>query len=400
MASGQYTQAEAFTTLNGMLHGKSERLQSRQETLNQAVRHVLGEIDLRSTKRSSQLSPNLFDDQYEYTSPTDLKGNALIDIKRQVRRESFERFQLVDETEFDRYKGIIEYRVAGKESDLNRTLLIDGVRGNKKAVINTCNSLTANGTWAATADASNLTLDEDNFIVGGAALNFDMAAGGATGYVENTDMTAVDLSDYEDIGSVFVWVFIPDYSDAEGDTVTNFILRIGSSTSNYDLITVTTTNEGLTFHDGWNLLRFDLNGATATGTPNYSLINFLRFTVTKSASLAADTDWRVDHFVAQIGEIYNVIYYSKFGWQTSANAFLENATATTDTLNVDTEELELILYKAAELGSVELKDYEDANYYGAQYIEKKKRYQASYKTERMKRIAFWFRLKNPNFRYK
>lgn len=393
-----YTQSNIYSALDGMLHGKSATLTDRQETLNRAARFVLGDIDLRSTKRSSQLSPNLFSDMYEYTAPSDLKETALIDIRRQVLRSSFERFYLVDETEFDRKKGILPYRVAITEASFNKILKIDGVEGSTRNTLNNCNSLTANGTFTAGADASNITLDSDNFITGGGSINFDMAKGAATGTVEITGMSQVDLTKHDEIGSIFAWVFIPDYSDAQADTVTNFILRWGNDSSNYWSRTVTVNNEGLTFYDGWNLLRFDWNGATETGTVDPAKIDYIRLTVTKSTALEADTDWRIDDITARVGVIYNVIYYTKYIWQNSSNTYIENATATTDYINADTEELELILFKAAEYGSQELRDYTDAKYFSGEYLSHKRRYKSVYPTERMKRLQWYYQPTNPNFR--
>ena len=356
MSVPSITQTEFFAIVNGMMSGKFATVQDRQVIANRAVRYAVGDVDLRSLKRSAQLAPNLFANSYEYAAPSDLKGEKLIDIRRQVNRPHNERWLLVDDVDFDRMKSNSYYRVAIRDENFSKLLRIDAIDTSKSKSIHTCESLTANGAWAATADASNLTLDNDNFISGGGALNFDMAAGGTTGYIENSTMTQVNLTDYDEKGSIFVWVFIPDYSDAEADTVTNFILRWGNDASNYWSRTVTVNNEGETFHDGWNLLRFDWNGATETGTVAPATIDYLRLTVTKSASLAADTDWRVDNFIARLGDIYNVVYYTKYGWNNSSAAYIEESTASTDVLVADTEEVEGIAFKAAEFAAQELRD--------------------------------------------
>lgn len=386
MSTPIYSSDDLYAEILGASHGKFAQVQDRRVVANRAVRYVIGDIDLRSAKRSAQLSPNMYENVYEYAAPTDLKGEKLIDFRRQVNRPTNERWLLVDDVDFDRKKTVSHYRVAVRDENFSKLLMIDGLDTAKSKVLHTCESVTANGTWAATADASNLTVDNDNYITGGGALNFDMATGAATGYIENSTMTQIDLTDYQDKGAIFVWVFIPDYSDAEGDTVTNFILRIGNDTSNYVSRTVTTNNEGATFRDGWNLLRFDLNGATASaGTVAWATVDYLRLTITKSASLAADTDWRVDNFIARIGDIYDVVYYSKYGWQTSALAYIEESTTTTDLLVADTEEIEGIAFKAAELAANELKDYEDVQIQRAEYENWKRNYQASNPSEALKK---------------
>ena len=57
---------------------------------NNAVQEVLSDIDLRSTKRRTALSPNLFDDIYQYTCPSDLKEDKLVDLKPQLNRGVFD----------------------------------------------------------------------------------------------------------------------------------------------------------------------------------------------------------------------------------------------------------------------------------------------------------------------
>jgi len=385
MATPSISQTEFYAIVNGTSHGKFAQVQDRQVVSNRAVRYVVGDVDLRSHKRSAQLSPNMYADVFEYAAPTDLKGEKLIDFRRQVNRPHNEHWLLVDDVDFDRKKNVSHYRVAIRDENFGKLLRIDGLDNAKSKSLHTCESLTSNGTWAATADASNLTVDNDNYITGGGALNFDMAAGAATGYIENSTMTQVDLTDYDEIGSIFVWVFIPDYSDAEADTVTNFILRWGNDTSNYWSRTVTTNNEGATFRDGWNLLRFDWNGATETGTVAPATIDYLRLTVTKSTSLAADTDWRVDNFVARIGEIYDVVYYTKYGWQTSALAYIEESTASTDLVIADTEEIEGIAFKAAELAAQELKEYDDMKMHRFDYETWKQKYESNNPSEALKK---------------
>jgi len=384
MATPSYTQAELKSIINGNVHGKFDQCQSTTVTMNRAVRYVIGDTDLRSTKRNTPLSPNLFEDNFDYTAPSDLKGDALIDIRKRVNRSSDEGWILVDETDFDRYKSISNHRIAVLDRNFSRILRIDGVEGDVDVPLNDCDSLTANGTWAAGGDASNLTRDTGDYVEGSASLNFDMAAGGATGYIECTDMTAVDLADYDEQGSIFVWVYIPDYADAQGDTVTNFILRWGNDASNYWHRTVTTNNEGLTFYDGWNLLRFDWTDATEVGTVAPASIDYLRLTVTKSTSLAADTDWRVDDIVFKKGDSYDVVYYSKYGWQTSAGSYIEESTTTTDLLIADTDEVEGIAFKASEFASQELKEYDDVKYFRDEYTKWKARYESQSPSEALK----------------
>ena len=395
MAVGSYSQSELFDMMDSGLHAKSAQLSSRQRTLNRAVRFVLSDIDMKSMKRKAALSPNLFGEIYDYGAPANIKERAIIDLKRQVKRSVNEKFSLVDEEEFDREKGQGRDIFTIASSDLAHLLRIDGGKTTKVSIHN-CDSLTANGTWAASADASNLTIDTENFIET-SALNFDTAEGAATAVIELTGATQVDLTDHDEKSSIFVWVFIPDATDASGDAVTNFILRWGNDTGNFWSRTVTVNNEGVAFYDGWNLLRFDWNGATETGTVNPAQIDYVRLTITKPTTFAADTDWRVDSIVSRIGDIYDVIYYTRFGWQTSAGAYLEDATATSDLINAETDEIDMILAKAVEYGAQELKERDDIQYARLEYQTLRTAYLYRYPSERIRLVQRYYRIRKNRF---
>lgn len=392
----QYTQAEFQAIVNGMVHEKFTQCASPQVVMNRAVRFVMNDIDLRSTKRSSQLSPNLSEFQYDYSAPADLKGEKVIDIRKQVNRSPFERFTLVDDADFDRKKTLYKYRVAIRDENFSKILRVDGVQGNVQIELNNLNSLTGNGTWAASGDASNITLDSNEFVQG-ASFNFDTASGGTTAILSTSSMSQVDLSTYDQQGSVFMWVFIPDSVDLT--KLTNFILRWGNDSSNYWSKTVTTNNEGQTFHLGWNLLRFDWSTATQTGTVSSSAIDYLHFTITKATNLAADTDWRIDEVVFRVGEIYDTVYYSKYGWQTSAGAYAEESSATTDLLVADTDEIEMIAFKAAEFASQELKESDEVGYFNGQYEKSKGVYQKRNPSEALKKARNYGSLPRFNGRF-
>jgi len=210
----------------------------------------------------------------------------------------------------------------------------------RKTVVNEVNALTG---WSVSG-GSNLVLDEVNYITGNAAIRFDLS--GAAAYVENSTLTAVDLSDTTTQNSVFVWVYIPDAS-----MVTSFNLQFGSSGSNYVNRTVTTPHAG-TFADGWNLLRFDLDGATETGTVDYSAITFFRLTINNDGSGASN--FRLDSIVAGIGSLYELVYYSDAIFVGADGTRKTVPDAETDTIALETDAYNIMVYECAYLLSQEL----------------------------------------------
>ena len=355
------------------------------ERANAAVRQVLGDVDMKSMIRKSALSPNLFDDIYRYACPASMKGEAIIDLVPQINRGRFDDWDMVTAEEFDRkkqdlrvdrYGDPIEFKgtqwlgenlVAFEEDDLGRKLLISRPIDDKESGIDTLDSV---GDWLVFGDGENLTKDADNFVKGSACLNWDISsAGGTTAGIYNDSLDTFDVSDYKTNGSAFVWVYISSVTN-----LTNFILRIGSSSTAYYYITVTTNNEGNSFEAGWNLLRFDFVNKSTTGTPDDDACDYVAIYMTKAAGKVSETDYRFDDLVLKLGENYDVSFYSKYGWQTSAGSWLENATANTDKLNVDTDEYEIISEKTAELVEQYLRNYGEADRHKMRYNEMIARY--------------------------
>jgi hypothetical protein len=241
----------------------------------------------------------------------------------------------------------------------------------------TISDLDSVGTWLLFGDGTNLTKDSDNYVKGSACINWDISsAGGTTAGIQNSSLTAFDISEYLGEGSVFVWAYI-----TSATYLTNFILRVGSSSSAYNYITVTTNNEGTAFYAGWNLLRFDFVNKSTTGLPTNIACTYVAIFMTKAGAKISETYYRFDDLTMRKGEHYDLIYYSKYGWQTAAGAYLENSTADTDLLNMDTEEIRLIEYKAAELMERTLKNPTEGDRYFNIYQTRIKEYQFKYPSE-------------------
>lgn len=178
-----------------------------------------------------------------------------------------------------RGKSIQEYAV---ENDL---LIVNYPRGASGQVHN-CDSLTADGTWAASGNASNLTVDELEYKEGTAALNFDAA--GTSLILTNSTLTAQDYSELKNKSHMLVWVYLP--------SITNFSsigLRWGSSASAYWEKTETRPAGQRALQAGWNLFAFRWASATETGSPDAAAVGYLRIALTYSSSVTA-TDFRVD----------------------------------------------------------------------------------------------------------
>ena len=155
------------SNLNQRIYNKSDMLTSIEGTCNNALREVLGDIDLRSSKRKYSSPPKLFTDIYEYTCPTDLKGFKIIDLQPQVNRNSTLDWIVVPEEEFDRRKTANKDLLSFTDRDMSRRLLISSKIDDETIIIGQLDSLTGDGgTWTLFGDGTNLTANTDNYVKG------------------------------------------------------------------------------------------------------------------------------------------------------------------------------------------------------------------------------------------
>lgn len=386
MAVGSYSYSELLNEIvDSARRANITNVITARIPINRGARRVLQDVDLRGTKRNSVLGTDLFNDIYTYPSPSDLKGDAVIDIIPQVNRSSRFRVTLVDEAEFDLKKYIDTDIIAIARDELVNTIKFSGDVDDETLTMATFDTTTADGgTWTAFGDATNVTNEADNFIAGAGSVEFDLTGSGTTAGLENTSVTSQDISAYVNAGHVFVWVYINSTTN-----LTNWILRIGSSSSDYYTQTVTTDNASAAFVNGWNLLRFDFASMTETGSVTDTAVNYVALYMTKTSG-KNDDGYRIDHMVLHSGEIHNILYYSRFPWQSSAGSYLEDSTADTDLLNAETDEFDGFVFRCKAELFREVRRFDLVKDAMAEYKEWKSEYQRKNPSERVHRNRFYY----------
>lgn len=365
-----YTRTDLISDINRKVHNKQGLFIDINRTCNETVREVLKETDLRTARRKASLTPNLFGEQYEYASPTDLKSYGIIDVDQQAQRADGE-FNLVPSQIFRTQKKFSDIAI----DDYNgmRLLLINSKLSSKKLVISELDSTTSGGgTWIATGDAENLEADSDDYYKGNGSLRFGInAAAGTTAGIKNTALSTFDLSDYLN-GNGALFVFHKIQSATGLNSIT---LKVGNDTSNYYSKTITSKNDGTAFSTGWNLLRFDMTSLTTVGSPSSSSFNYVELILNKETTKVSESYYKFDYLVAMVGQNADIEYYTKYGWQSSTGAYKENSTSGSDYLVADTDEYDLIVAKAITIAKRELNypqaDIDDADKI---YIDKRKDY--------------------------
>lgn len=360
--------------------------------INRAARQLLLDVDPQETKRIVELGSAVFDSVYDYPLPVDLKGNKVIDLFPQVRRSVSDQFNQSYNEHFDVYKDknnqsqfTINFNTSVKTIRV-ATPLDAGV------IINEGSSVTDNGTWTVGGDATGIVEDNINFVNSDGSLRFDLNGVGVTGFVENSTMTALDLSDQLNQGTEFLWVYLPT-----GASFTNVELRWGSSAANYYAVTVTTTQALTAFQNGWNLLAFDWDNATVVGVPVSTAIDYLRVTFTYNGNPINNV--RINQTASKMGTVYMLEYYSKYIFRNATTgAYQEEVLTNSDLINLDTETFNLLTNLCALLMAQQQQGADssfDSSFFETKYQTALARYKAMYKSEIIKpRQAYYQRTSN------
>ena len=387
-----YTYSDIKNAVQDISRKTISALTQERPLINRAVREVWSEVDIRTSKRRSNLSPALFQDVYEYAKPTDMKGLGLIDIMPLIDRAQGWRgeFNLTSPEEFDRCKTFYRNMVAIYDADGVGKLLVSAqLKNDSQVTLHNMESLTDNGTWAADGTgATGITTDADQRTEGNRSVMFDVEASQTAANIENaTGMTAIDLTDYTD-NQIFLWIYIP-LTGTELAKLTTLTLRWGSAAGAYYSRTATQNNWSVSFKNGWNLVRFDWDSnVTTAGTADIENIDYLRLALTFSSGLTAKASgFRVDQIVARAGEVHDVVYYSKYPWQSSAGTYLENSTANTDYVNADTDEIDLVAKRLDYLVARANKQRDDVQFALKEWSDGKEHYHLMYPSERKQLIT-------------
>jgi len=388
-----YNISQLNNDLIAVLHGTTlDQVTNPLALINRAARQLILDLDPQEMKVISQIS--LFNSVYDYTCPTDLKGNGAIDIFPQVNRTYSDYYSQQYNQDFDlgkltslRDSFTVLFNHATKSLRINAPTLT------APTILNQASGVSNNGTWTADGvGATNLTANNTNFQSGGGSLQFDLS--GLTGYVVNSTSGSVDISAMLNQGSLFLYAYLPT-----GSQFTNVQLTWGSSaTANY-AVTATTNQFGSSFSNGWNLIQFPWLGATVTGSPDPEDITYLKVTFNYTAS---QTGVLVNNIFAGMPLVCNLEYYSKYLFRNATTgAFQETATDLSDLINLDTESYNLLFNQcgyllAQQTQGVDALSY-DSNFFSLAYKEGLERYKALYKSEKQLPQSTYYYMPNKGY---
>lgn len=205
-------------------------------------------------------------------------------------------------------------------------------------------SSTTASNYTASGDASGITAETVQTIDGVDSIKFTVTLSASSATVTEA------LTSFSDADYLKKYFFRQVYFDS---VPTNVQLRFGNDSSNYLSKTVTTQFSGQAFKaDAWNLLAFDLNTATTTGTITSTAFDYTAIILTGAATGT--------YF---IGPAYlrgyrnlDYYYYSIYNIKTESGSVLDkeyfftdstNTYATGDSLVGDSEWIDCVVFDAS-----------------------------------------------------
>lgn len=382
--------------LSGVLHGTTNnQIQNLDGVINRAARQLLLDLDPQETKRTVEFVNPIFNDVFDYPIAPDVKGNKLIDIFPQVQRAPWDIWTQAYNQAFDVAKqncfSLLNMFTLNFNTGI-KTLRINAPFLNPPIVINQIEGIALNGTWATGGTASTLSVNNTNFAQGSGSLQTNVTVG--TGYIENSTMTAVNLSAVANQASLFCWVYVPT-----GSNLTSVNLRFGSSSANYYTLSVTTNQQGTSFVNGWNLCQFIWSSMAPVGTPVTTLINYARISLVMTGT---NTGVLINGLDSILGTILNYSYYSKYLFRDAlTGAFQETVTDDSNLVNLDTESYNLLFNLVAFLATQQQQgldaSFYDGSFFGQQYQAGLARYKAMYKSELQKPQSSYYNMPNTGY---
>jgi len=322
--------------LAGMLHGSTiNKVRNFYDLCKRASGNVLLKIDPAETRRIANLTNAIHDDVYDYTAPSDLK--RVIDIRPQVNRDSSDNFSQWFAEEFDKFKDSWDDIFQIRHNDGTKSLRVSKNISPAPITVHGFNSLTDDGTIAIVGTASGLKVDTLHYITGNKSVEVDLAVTGDG--IQITGMSAIDLTDHDEISEHFIRVYFDSVS-----AITSITPIWGNDlTANYWTgVAQTAQADGTAFRVGWNIIKIAWNTATETGTVAPAMIDSLKLTFTITAAIS---NVRIDLWTSSIGEIFEIEYYSKYLFRSSAGTWKETPTSDDDIINLDSDTYNIFTYE-------------------------------------------------------
>lgn len=314
-----------------MLKGTSTRqIKDFYGTAGKAMNRMLGRIDPQETIRTATLASAFWASVQDYVAASDYK--RMIDIRPQVARQRGPGNSNFSETSPRQFlEDLSPNSFSIRWNNMVRTLRAQVLPDGNCVVLDSFDGPSANGLWVASTDANTIYTEPLNYVEGNGAMGFSLS--GATGVgtlVNSTVPAALDLSSYLNEDASFIYLWIPVGNSSR---ITNLQVSRGDSASAYRTVTVTTKADGTPFTDGWNQLLVSWQIGINTNSPTNTSNQYRKIIVNYTTG-AAIAGLLLDAWSNDLGKLYEMEYYSEYGFRTASGTWIVTPTASTDLVNV------------------------------------------------------------------
>lgn len=243
--------------------------------VNDALQEIQDEWELPTTQFTVPI--DVFNFNWKYPVPDGYK--EFVDLRQADVMRDYTDFNNVTRDDFWR-----NYRSSNQVSEEwegnTRLLLISLYTIHLPSqLVDPMDFFNIDGTWVADPGSGAKNV-QTNFLYyrpdtnsSSVSWDIDVNLNSATADVVKSNLMPVDLSGQylSGIGEFFLQMYLPNSSN-----YSSFELEIGSDSSNFYRMSVTTQFAKAPFTKGWNVLGFDWTTATTVGTPNNAAITFVR----------------------------------------------------------------------------------------------------------------------------
>jgi hypothetical protein len=328
------TITQAKEHLSGQLHGGTlNRVRNIEALFERSANTLLSKIDPIDTIRNAPLTQFVHDDVYNYSLPSDFR--KIIDLYPQADRQNSDTATRSYLERFDLRKALTNKNVAIEASEGTKILRCNW-RSRQGKVFSTMNDTDDNGTWSAVGTASGIVQDTITKYSGSGSVRFDIAASGDG--IQNTTLSAVDLTDEDEVADVFIPIYIRDTTDLARLTSITAIWGNDLTAKYWTGVAQTAQFDGSAFKVGWNIIKVPWSTATETGTVAPATTDSCKLTFATTGTL---TDVRVDNIIFSIGRAFDIKYYSKFIIKNSSGTWITRTTSDDDIVVLDNDAIQL-----------------------------------------------------------
>lgn len=265
-------------SISGLLQGAIlANITGLNGAIERAARILAQKADV--PEASGKQGITLYDQVFDYPAPATIFGGALVDIRPQgVTRNPSDYVYKKPVELFDRTKHLLPngYMITFESNNVTPIMRI---AQNKATVRASIDQMSATTGWVASGSAGTPVVDNTVFYESPGSLRFTLT-GSSTGILTKTLSNSLSLSTYKDVGVIFLALRVPS-----GTNLSSIEVRLGSSSTNYNNVTSTRGFLGAWTANEWLLVAFDLAGASQTGTPNFSAINYVQIRLAHTATM-------------------------------------------------------------------------------------------------------------------